>query len=390
MVGERVLVAAVLVSVVVGGLSVSVAAEQDIAVTAVTLVPSEPQPGERVRLSATVSNLETSDETVRITDVYVRAVGGGELARVEDVGSVAPGSSLTVPLSFVFESAGEKDLRVNVVALDSTGVQRVRYPVQATVGEARDVQLGLDAGEVVAGEDARVNVTVANGGDTPISNLELVLSSDGRVDNPRRVSSNVAAQTDQVFAFDVRFDEAGAGRVEAALTYTTGNSVTRRVGGSLELTVEPASATTDGRIQLTGIETRRVGETVTIQGEAANVGITDARSVLLGVEGADGVTPVQPSKEYFIGTVEGSEFGTFELTADVDRSVSMVPVRVEWTVDDERRSTVVAVDVGPAVTGSEPADGEPRGGLLGALGAVLLVLGVVLAVGMAVFVWRRR
>lgn len=403
-----VLALAVTLSLAVAGFSGTAAAEQDLTVTTVNVTPSEPAPGDRVRFTTTINNLQSSNETVQITDVYVREVGGNELARVEDLGSIAVGSSMTVPMSFSFDSLGEKDLRVHVVARDSEGYQRFQYPVQVTVTESSDVQLAINAEDFVAGDQTNVNVTVANGGDTPISNVVLRLGSDGTVENPRRVSGTIPANTDREYSFQATFDEAGSGTIGASLNYTMSGGITRTVEESVEVEVDQAETTTEGRIQLTGIETTMSGGTLTIEGDASNVGTTDARSVLVSVQEADGVTPVQPTKEYFIGTVQGSEFGTFQLTANVDSSVSSVPVLVEWTVDDERQSEVVQVAVdrsGGSVEGSQQQAGQPGGngpgggppgGPFSALGNIdfgflgLVLVAVIGTPAVAYYLWKRR
>lgn len=399
------LVLAVVLSSVVG-LVGTASADQDLAVTSVDVTPAEPAPGERITVTTTIENLQSSSETVQVTDVYVRVRGEGELARAEDLGSIGVGSSMTVPLSMTFDSPGEKDLRIHVVARDSEGHQRIEYPAFLTVSTTDDVNLAIASADFVAGERASVNVTVANGGSAPISNVQLELGGDGRVDSPKRVSGTIPAETDREYTYAVRFDDAGTGTLEASLRYAVEGGVTRTATESTEVTVDPAGATTEGRIRLTGVETT-VGTTITVSGEAANVGTTDAQSVLLSVQETDDVTPVPPSRDFFVGTVEGSEFGTFELTASASPSATSIPVLVEWTVGDERRSEVVPVDIGsggrPAGDGqfeeSTPeggSGGPPGGGPLGTLAGINggVLAGTLFAVigipGLAYYLWKRQ
>lgn len=404
----RPLTAVLVVALVGSGVSLGfvgvAAAQPDLAVTAVEITPADPAPGERVTVTATIENLPSSDETVQVTSLYVRdrgAPGVGELVRFEDVGSIGVGGSITVPLSMSFESPGDKDLRLHVVVQDSDGFHRIAYPAQVSVSPMDDVNMAIASADPVAGETTAVNVTVANGGDTPISNVQLELGGEGAVDNPRRVSGTIPAQTDQAYAYAVRFDEAGPGTLDAALTYTVNGGVTRTTTEAVEVSVDPAAATTEGRIQLTRVESIG-GTTLTISGEAANVGTTDAQSVFLRVQESETVTPLPPSGDYFVGTVEGSEFGTFELTAEVDPATDVVPVVVEWTVDDERRSEVVQVDVaaGQSSIGSQPgleggdgpngapSGGGPLGGLpVGLLGIVIVIIGIP---SLGYYLWNRR
>ncbi len=73
------------------------AADPAVQLSSVTVTPDDPNTGERVTIEATISNLENSDTTVDVTDLYVRTPGTTEeFARGEDVGSVAPGGTLSV------------------------------------------------------------------------------------------------------------------------------------------------------------------------------------------------------------------------------------------------------------------------------------------------------
>jgi hypothetical protein len=138
-----------------------------------------------------------------------------------------------------------------------------------------------------------------------------------------------------------------------------------------------------------------------IQGDAANLGGTDADSVLVRVGDAPGVSATPPSGEYFVGAVEASEFATFELTARTENA-STVPVEITYLVDNERVTTTQRVDlsaagappasdVGAAPDG-EPAPGEPNGPG-GSGGPPLALVGgavVILSVIAGLVIYRRR
>lgn len=47
----------------------------DVQISSVSVTPDDPGPGERVTVETTVSNLQSSDGTVEITDVYLRRSG---------------------------------------------------------------------------------------------------------------------------------------------------------------------------------------------------------------------------------------------------------------------------------------------------------------------------
>ncbi|MFC6736778.1 hypothetical protein ACFQEQ_11090, partial [Halolamina salina] len=143
-------------------------------------------------------------------------------------------------------------------------------------------------------------------------------------------------------------------------------------------------------VTVTGVDASRSGGVVTISGDAANVGSLDASSVVMRVVASEGVTPVNPNKEYFVGAVDSSEFATFQLTANVSASVTAVPVRIEYTVDGERLSRVVELDVSDAAPSSGGQGGSGGSGLSLLLGALVVLLAVALGVALTIAYRRYR
>ncbi|MFW5911701.1 MAG: hypothetical protein ACOCSN_04220 [Halanaeroarchaeum sp.] len=444
--------AMVVLSVVAGVVGPTVAANTDVAIEGVDLSVGQPAPGESFTLTTTLANLESSNGSVEVTDVFVRrADSSRDLARIEDVGSIARGSTREIPLTMSLDEPGEKRLVVHAVVRDGDGdYHRVNYPLYVDVQEPDEAVVSFADLDAVAGEENRVNVTVSNGDEGALSNVRLDVHGEADVENPERVSASIQSGTQTTHSFDVTFDEPGSRELGATLTYKTDEGVTRTITRNVTADVEPtnldpqltAKATTangssairatlaefgnvelrdvqlraevDGEtvartriddvaagesvvgtldgsdipagdvrvvaaytaagesetsettvsyspapateMRLTGVDASRSDGVVTIDGDAANVGSTDASSVVVSVVDGDGVTPVNPDREYFVGAVDASEFATFQLTANVSDAVSEVPVRIDYTVDGERLSEVVAVDVSDATSGSEASN----------------------------------
>lgn len=438
-------VAAMIVFSVVAGIAApAAAANTDIAIDSVDLSVEQPAPGESFTLTTTLENLETSNGTVDVTDIYIREAGSSsDLARIEDVGSVASGSSRAIPLTLSIDEPGEKKLIVHAVVRDADGdFERVTYPLYVDVQEPDEAVLSFADLDSVAGEENEVSVTVSNGDDGALSNVRLELAGDAAVENPERVSASIQPGTQTTHSFAVTFDEPGTRELDARLTYKTDEGVTRTITRNVTASVESANldpqltatattangspvvratltefgnvelrdvqlrAVVDGEtitrtrladvaagesrtgvlagsdipagdvtvvaeytaagetettrqtisyapapasdMTITGVDATRSGGVVTIDGDAANLGSADASSVIVSVVAGDGVTPVNPNKEYFVGPVDSSEFATFQLTANVSAGVDELPVRIGYTVDGERLSRVVSLDVSDA------------------------------------------
>ncbi|MFW5935099.1 MAG: hypothetical protein ACOCQL_04540 [Halolamina sp.] len=467
--------AAMLVLSVVAGVAVPVAAANtDVAIESVDLSVDQPAPGESFTLTTTLANLESSNGSVDVTDIYVReADSSRDLARIEDVGSIERGGTRSIPLTMSIDEPGEKRLVVNAVVRDADGdYQRVSYPLYVDVQEPDEAVLSFADLDSVAGEENQVDVTVSNGDNGALSNVRLDLHGDADVENPERVSASIGAGTQTTHSFDVTFDEAGTRELGATLTYKTEEGATRTITRNATADVESATldpeltarattadgspairATLDefGNVELrdvqlravvddetvartklgdvdangsqtgtldgsdipagevtvvadytaagesettrttldyepapatemtvTGVDASRSDGVVTVDGDAANVGGSDASSVVVSVVSGDGVTPVNPNKEYFVGAVESSEFATFELTANVSSSVSELQLRVDYTVDGERLSEDVEVDVSDAA-GSDDGSNTSAPGFSVLTAALAVALSALLA-----------
>ncbi|GGC48454.1 hypothetical protein GCM10007209_07620 [Haloferax sulfurifontis] len=360
-----------------------------IVVNSTTVEPSEPYVGESVTVRATVSNFESSSGGVDLKEVTLRS-GGRIVAEANNLGTLGPGGSVDVPLSTTFTSAGEKQLRVHVSGRHENGnVINVEYPVIVEV-EERDVRAGLSVTEQT---NDTVNVELTNYGNTNLSNVEITASvNDSQV--AQRYTANLGPDTNRSVVFDT--DDMSDQVVLFTATYTVdGETYTTSLSKEIDDESVP------GEIRLTSIETTRTTGSVTIQGDAANVGNTDASSVLLTVKETENVSHGSPSGGYFVGRVEGSEFATFDLTAQLSGEPTTVPIEVSYIVDGDRVTTTQEVPIDSSGAGATPAAGGPQsnrgqgsGGSSGGLPLSLPVIGGVLVVvvlgGVGIYRWRHH
>lgn len=463
------------------GASVPVAGSvSNLAIESATLSIADPAPGERLTVSVSIANYDSSD-AYEVTDVYIRDAGRArEHARVENVGTIRPGGQLTVPLSLSFDEVGTRSLTVYARVENETGAHRsVSYPLTVEIEDPDDAVLAFSDVDPVAGQAEQVNVTVSNGEDRPLTNVQLELAGEAEVTNAERVTAALQAGTQAVHDFEVTFADPGTKTLTGTLTYKTADGVTRAIERTVTVGVDPATVdpglqvtpvesagrpalsvslteygnaelrdvevrvvqdgtvlaralapdvpaegtrtvTLDGtdieggdltvlatytaagseqssrttltytpveaaRIVLSGVEASREGSTVTLRGDAANVGSGDLRSVQVAVEPTDGVVPVSPYRDYFIGEIEASEFGTFELTANVS-SGATVPARITYVADGERRTQHTQIDVADALREGEETGGGGTGGLALVPIAVAGLLGALLGAGL--YRWR--
>ena len=382
---------------VVGGVAgVASPAAADAFVTMTTDVSTEdPVPDEAFTVTTTLTNDDDSDDTYRITDLSVAEVSDRnydeddeELAVLDVSDPLDPGSERTYDFSVTLEDAGEQTVYVHATLLNSRGDRKhIVQPVTVDV-DRPDPQLELDVSDAVVGAERTVNVTVANGLNASISQIDVrvVSSSDALAFRTTgRVRSTLAGADTAAFTFPVKATEAGQFPVEVTLAYSLEGdrrTVTRTFDADFS---EPQNP---GEIRLTGVSvTRGPDGVLQIAGSAANVGSTDVESVLVSVVDGDGIRAADPQPDYFVGGVEGSDFASFDLNAELTGDRTTVPVRVEYVVDDVRRSYTTDVRVSQSALATPTP--EPQGGPLGGLPLLPTVLAVLVVVLGGALVLRR-
>jgi hypothetical protein len=185
---------------------------------------------------------------------------------------------------------------------------------------------------------------------------------------------------------------------ETSVTFDTGEYDTDIINFSATYTVRgeqyetTRTATRDqqvtGEIRLTSIDVTASGSTVSIDGEAANIGGTDVESVLISIPTTDGITPAGGSGEYFVGSVDASEFSTFELTASVERDT--VPIRVAYIADNDRVTKTQTVGAAERTQPEATSGGEQNQSGLPLLPIILGIVLVLTLGGLGRYLWNRE
>jgi hypothetical protein len=236
-------------------------------------------------------------------------------------------------------------------------------------------QLSLSVADGLPGTKQPVNVTVANGLDGDLSQVEVAIDSpDATFTASERVTSRLAAGETTDFRFPARVSESGSYPVTVTLNYTddgTRKQVTERFQAAFETPPNP------GAVELTGVEAVARGGTVEITATASNVGSDEVESVIVSTGEAENVG----RKKYFVGSVDASDFSSFTLTPSVQGNVSTVPVEVSYVVDGVRRNYTTELPVRQAPT----PDRSPQQG-----GLPIVPIVVLVALIAAVVIYRRR
>lgn len=383
----------VLASAMIGGVTVVAANGPAVNVSSVNVTPTDPTVGETVTVEVTISNQEGSNSVVDVSSIMLRTTSE-HYERVEDVGAIAPGGSLTIPITTSFDTAGQKELLAHVsAASQSNGSEtshlRAYYrPITIDVEEP-EIDAGIAASTNSSGE---TTVTLTNYGNVEFTDAEIRTSVNG-------------TQRDQRDTFDITPNESESVTFDTAnydsdIVTLTGAYTARGERHEVTRTVD-LNQQVQGEIRLTSVEVTERGTTISVDGEAANIGGTDVESVLVRVPDSDTVSPAGGSGEFFVGSVDASEFATFELSSSVSNGTDTLPIELTYIVDDERITTTQTIDISTAGSSSpEPSQGQPAAsstgdGSSGSLGLPLipLILGLFVVVGgsgVLYWLWNRE
>ncbi|MDV7351080.1 hypothetical protein R3751_14995 [Halorubrum distributum] len=390
----RGLVALVVVtSAMVSGVTVVAANGPAVNVSSVNVTPTDPTVGETVTVEVTISNQEGSNSIVDVSSIMLRTTSE-HYERVEDVGAIAPGGSLTVPITTSFDTAGEKNLLAHVsAASQSNGSEtshlRAYYrPITIDV-EAPEIDAGIAASTNSSGE---TTVTLTNYGNVELTDAEIRASVNGTQRDQRDTFDITPNQSESV-----TFDTAN---YDSDIVTLTGAYTARGERHEVTRTVD-LNQQVQGEIRLTSVEVAERGTTISIDGEAANIGGTDVESVLVRVPDSDTVSPAGGSGEFFVGSVDASEFATFELSSSVSNGTDTLPIELTYIVDDERVTMTQTIDISTAGSSSpdpsqdQPAASSTGDGSSGSLGLPLipLILGLFVVVGgsgVLYWLWNRE
>jgi len=355
-------------------------------------------------LTTTVDRVENPGN-VTLSGVEVRNVGG-ELrvsGQVDNVGGTTV-SSVSVAAADERDSLGDVQSRAFVGALDASASSefdlavavpdgadsatipvRVRYLVD---GEriSRTLSVTYEPGSDSDVSLSGVDVTTRNGesrivgqannvGDTNVSSLRISVADDafslGDAQS-RTFVGNLAPSGSGEFELAVALPGDGEpASIPLTVQYRVdGQQVTR------DLSVEhrPSSA---GNVDLTGLRIEQAGDRLTVRGSTSNLGTTNASSVVVSVGDGAAVAPAQSESSYFVGTIQRSDFKSFQvdarLTTDTNETID-VPVQVSYRINGQRVTQTITVPYTPQQQVATDQPQRSAGLPLTLIGGALVVL----------------
>lgn len=221
--------------------------------------------------------------------------------------------------------------------------------------------------------DGDVRVTVSNLGNAPLRNVVLDPLAGEESLGVRPVVDQLAPGTEESVVVSLEGTPPTAVLFEAS--YDIGTNSARAT-----TTFDPEQ--NQGSVSVTGVDLEISGDRVEITGDIGNPGAGEISGVVVLVDSTEGVTPAYPSRDFFVGEIEGDGFAPFELTATLTENATEIPLEVQYLVDGDERTEIVDLPV------EETPGGDDGGGPSFVLvGLILALIGAILSI--TVFFTRR-
>jgi len=348
---------------------------------------AESMPGRFTDLSVSVGN--GLDGDVRNVELELAS----ESVTVEGprrvASQIAAGETRTFDFRAKTDSPGENTIEATIrytAEGERRHVTRTLTPAFSQPEFADDVTVSGQVEPAFPGAQTTLNLTVSNGLDVSLRQLEVSVDGEGvEIPQPQRVSGGIDSGETRTYTFAVSRETAGSQPFEVQLSYITDNGASQTLTKTVDTAfIEPRNP---GEVSLTGLQVERDGDSLLVSGTASNIGGDAVSGVTVAVGSNDQVRPGRSQAEFFVGSIPESDFVSFDVNARLAENASTVqiPLEVTYTVDGVRLTEQVSVAYEPEPTPTQPRGngGLPMGALIG--GAVVLAL---LVVGLVY--WRRR
>lgn len=296
-------------------------------------------------------------------------------------------------------------LRITLAVFVTISLILITLP--AVSGSTPPVQISTstDIEEPMPGEPVTINTTISNAENNNDKNavVSYVWLRDGGGLDLYRQSEDVgviAPGGSLSIPFTYTFTEPGRKHLDVEIAVRTENGDNSQTFKKpIYIDVTKSDLRGDIRLTSTQVTGQKV---VTVEGDAANIGGTDVESVLVSIPDTATVSPRPPTGEYYVGGIETSEFGTFELTASVDSDTDTIPVNISYIAtgnerDDQRvrKTQQIPIQQGmqsPTQTAQPEATNANQQSPIGELPLVpIAVIAVLVASSLGGFMlWRRQ
>ncbi len=356
-------------------------------------------PGDMGTVIVTLENMATGeiyveedDETLDM-NAYIASAsldGNGNLEILDksytDIGLLGPGDTLKLTFNIKVKETAKTGVHfVDLIIVGGSNMYDLNYRIPVKVDD-RNVKVILsNLPSTLMNEVSTVSVDVVNRRPNDVTSVIVTPYAEGMTFSPSDYfvgSIPEGNKSTATFTLNTMSSEEGYSNISFSATYFNGDNLHNSDTATKDVRIIKQSP-----LVFTGIEIEKAGNKYTISGDLNNFGITDAKNVMVSIDDVEGVEPVQPYANYFIGTLEADDFSSFDLSARVtSENISAIPVLIEFR-DPDNAYTAISQEIS-LESGNTYSNGEDEGSSLGLwLIAGLIAIGIVVVIG---YSWKKR
>lgn len=291
--------------------------------------------------------------------------------------SVGGGNSL----KFIFTVRADvpEGIYYPTFSIDFRDAGYLRYPVKLQVqNDPLEISI-LDRPDTFsAGKKDQIEIVVGNPRDNPVNGVIVSLEGEGFDATPSSYFiGNLDPDASQKVTFSVTPEESTT--LTVLVEYKNGiNTHTE----SRDLSVVLGESKKQADPILSNIMVESEGGMYTVTGDVTNAGLEVANSVVISA--GEGVTPVDPYRQYVVGSLQPDDFSSFEITFSA-RDTDTVQIETSYKDSDGN----VFVTLTPADIPSSSATRNKEPGLPLTVIAVVVILCAAVA-GIIWYSWRGK
>ena len=352
-----------LLSAIVGGATAADAsAEEQIAVTSVSVNPDTLMRGDTGTVTVEIKNTGETGVAISRAELYPNGISVLNDKTYNSVGTIGPGN--TMSFTFTVRADAADGIYYPTFYLDIRNGGSVRHSVPVTV-ESTEIQVNVvDAPETYPADSRdTVVLSVGNPREGSVNGVTVTPSGEGVRSTRTAVFLGALAPNEMKNA---SFEITASRSTELTFDVSYRNGINEH-HTTLTVPVEIGERAVAPDMVVNNIEIARGGSAITLTGDVTNAGLKDAYSVKVTVD--DPATPTDPYPVYVVGGLEPDDFSSFEVTCNAE-GASSIPLVVEYRDQDGRTFTeTVTVSLNSASQASTagsggqiPSDGNPQGG----------------------------
>jgi hypothetical protein len=328
-----------------------------------------------------IINVEITNNGAQSVAIRRATIYGGDvtvLSQAYDTTTVI-GAGNRMTFSFTIKADVPPGIYYPYFSLDFRDAGYLRYPIPIRVDNQPLTLAVLNKPDVFSeGRKDRVDILVGNPRDNPVSGV--VVNFLGSRMDPVPGSYFIGnLDSDQSRQVSVNITPEEPGNLQILVEYKNGIN---DHADSLTLPVRFGESKTEANPVLTNIVVEYGNGHYTMTGDVYNAGLEVANSVLLTTRSP--TTPVDPYRNYVVGSLQPDDFSSFELTFTAS-DVSEIPVAIEYRdIDGNPFEKVSMVSIPPKNTKNEENPGI-------ALPVIVIIVVSAAVIGGAIwYSWKKR